>query len=310
MFTTWKNQAVRDLAWVIESPELIDWSLLAPQHLAPASWGARQAAMNASLRDLDKDPTPLLEFLATRPSYRLGIYFEKLLRFWFSYDAAPTLLLQNLPIRDDERTLGELDFVVHNESLIEHWEVGVKYYLGYRGTGSADAWIGPGCKDSLGRKLRRMMNHQLPMVRTEEAVQALLEKGLRVDRSRPLLKGYLFYPVDQQDRCEPPKSVSEDHQRGVWVRVGSIQALEDLGPTQWLPIEKIRWMGGPGEDLEERAYSVAELTPYSNERLAQDDQRPFMLVGRATENAPVSLRCFVVPDDWPQRLPESKTASP
>jgi hypothetical protein len=309
MMDQWRNESVRDLAWVIGSPELIDWSQLGLAAKNAPAWSDLLGRDRLWLSALEADPKPLLDHLAKRPTHRLGIYFEQLLRFWFDHDEASELILQNLPIRSPERTLGELDFVLRRGGRVEHWEVGVKYYLGYRGQGSADAWIGPGCRDTLGRKLRRMMEHQLPIAQTQPAQDRLLELGVTLDQSRAVLKGYLFYPLSDEDSCSPPDAVAADHQRGYWVRASQTGLLDRFGVTQWWDLPKFRWMGAWDGPPERGGVNPSELGALAQARFDREE-RPFMLMGYGGSESAGDVRCFVVPDSWPQGLPDEKTASP
>src|SRR5512147_2786075 len=78
LFSTLQHPTVRDLAWAIGAPGLID-----PSHptyrdrVVEDSWCLEQLqAASGWLRALDLAPQPLLDFLASRPTRRIGHYFE------------------------------------------------------------------------------------------------------------------------------------------------------------------------------------------------------------------------------------------
>lgn len=80
------------------------------------------------LLELDASPEPLHQWLAARPSERLGFYAENLLAFWFAHAPHSRLLAHNLPVFSGSRMTGALDFVVELSGCLYHIELAVKYY--------------------------------------------------------------------------------------------------------------------------------------------------------------------------------------
>lgn len=80
------------------------------------------------LLELDASPEPLHQWLAARPSERLGFYAENLLAFWFAHAPHSRLLAHNLPVFSGSRMMGALDFVVELSGCLYHIEMAVKYY--------------------------------------------------------------------------------------------------------------------------------------------------------------------------------------
>jgi hypothetical protein len=184
--------AVRHLAWLVHSRSLlrIDTGREACQ-----PW---PADIDAMLLELDRNPRPLLAHLARRPTRRLGLYFEQLYGYALVAFLGQRILAQNLPVRVGGRTLGELDFLVHDpfSDRVVHHEIAVKFYMGWTGTaagGKPPGWYGPDTRDQLSTKLRRLREHQIPMWRSEAGRQCLREQGLAEPQASHLgLYGYLF----------------------------------------------------------------------------------------------------------------------
>jgi len=96
---------VRALAWLLDSPDLLDpdsphWqgkiATLGPITPAVANW----------LDDLDADPSLLDAALGNRFYSRLGLYAEKLMAFYFAQQG--TLAAHGLQVRDGKNgTIGE-----------------------------------------------------------------------------------------------------------------------------------------------------------------------------------------------------------
>ena len=78
------DPAVRDLAWVIGSPGLLDenWAAYAGRVVDDAWCRAQLKTCAEWLAGLDNDPHSLHDFIAQRPTRRLGQYFESLIAFF------------------------------------------------------------------------------------------------------------------------------------------------------------------------------------------------------------------------------------
>ncbi|MEZ5448189.1 MAG: DUF1853 family protein [Thiolinea sp.] len=80
-----------------------------------------------------------------------------LVGFWLQLSPHYQLLYSQLPVRDTERTLGELDFIVRRvaDDAVLHLEVAVKFYLGHAagqgGLAQMANWHGPSLQDRLDR---------------------------------------------------------------------------------------------------------------------------------------------------------------
>jgi hypothetical protein len=158
--------AVRDLAFALASPPLlINWPTeLTPERIidlpSDAFWQSHFQRYLPRLHALDQDPTELNTMLASLPTTRLGVRFEALLSFWLNdhtdhwHDLE--LLAKNIQLKDDKRTIGEVDFIIQNKITheIEHWELSLKFYLG-EGVMRPYEWRGLNDRDTFGRKTIR-----------------------------------------------------------------------------------------------------------------------------------------------------------
>ena len=76
---TFRSKAVRDLAWVMSSPNLLDQ----PESLSDEWSGSLSRAALPWLTSIDDDDSKLCQWLAEqRGSTRLGFYFAALLEYW------------------------------------------------------------------------------------------------------------------------------------------------------------------------------------------------------------------------------------
>ena len=95
---SYQHPLVRQLAFAIGSPNILSQI---PQELeihhtfelhSDTVWQAHLDAYHPRLRQLDRDPTALIDFVSTLKSTRLGLRFEMLVWFWYFL----TILIRNL----------------------------------------------------------------------------------------------------------------------------------------------------------------------------------------------------------------------
>jgi len=284
---------VRALAWLLDSPDLLDaaapaWAgqvaTLGPVTPATADWLAR----------LDADPAPLDAALGTKAHTRLGLYAEKLMALYFAEQGR--LVAHGLQVRADRTdTVGEFDFLLeHGADALEHIEFATKFYLHDGGAAaSLDTLVGPNLADSLGRKMRKIFERQLTLG-SHPAARVILPRP--VMQARALVKGWLFYPHGAWPAMQ---GVTAGHCRGFWCPLDDIDALPD---ADFLILPKLQWLapfrGERAAWLLNRAQLHAELT----ERFATSPTPVLVALIRHHEDTlEESARGFIVPTDWQSR---------
>ncbi|MCW8193607.1 DUF1853 family protein [Proteobacteria bacterium 005FR1] len=287
-----RHRAIRHLAWICQAPQLFS----GPLTFYPAK--SVSAAALEKLRQWDLDPATGPSVLSDTPHRRLGLYFERLYACVATELLSWELLASNLPVRVAGATLGELDFLLRNPATgeLEHHEIAVKYYLGYRREADGEVlWYGPNARDRLDIKTRRLLEHQSVLCQRAEAGAVLRSLGIRdVPIPRVFMPGYLFYP--QANNLAAPSQAASDHARGHWLYVSE---AENLDRSDWVHLRKPDWLGphvqadapDPGEA--ENAMSTVSASGRARlfAALRQDAQS-----GLWVEQA----RFFVVPQSWPE----------
>lgn len=259
--TLFKNRDVRDLAWVISSPPLV------AGYFNQTRWWNHKECLKEfedclpELKLLDKNPVPLTTHLDQLKSKRLGMRFESLISFWLD-NVSPnfTLLGQNIQLFElinknsdnSRRTLGEVDFIIeenHSKKII-HLEVAVKFYLGIADLEDPYRWFGTNLDDQLGKKLDHLKSHQTQLLSKYPE-----KTPYQVDETHCLLKGRLFYPLDENTS---PLGVTENHLRGRWLRDGD-SVNNDIGKENsqaihsLVALQKNEWLAElTATDIEER----------------------------------------------------------
>ncbi len=193
MTERFKHRCVQDLAWVIQSPPMISGFIAGTNWWSAEKLEQEYQIYLPRLAQLDKNPTELKAALKTTKSHRLGHYFEALVTFWLQTTSSYELLLSQFPLRNQHRTLGEIDYLVRDLSTgkIIHIEVAVKFYLGKDGLNDMANWHGPGLQDRLDKKFDHLCNHQTQLSRKHPELVPYA-----VDEYACIVKGRLFYPPD------------------------------------------------------------------------------------------------------------------
>jgi hypothetical protein len=259
---------LRQLGWLVQAPTLLPCS---PFH----------DAGHLLQRELQADPA-LLHNAATRlqshPSpRRLGLIFEQWVAALVDASQGLERVASNLPIREQGRTLGELDMLVRDRQSGElwHWELALKFYLA-----TAEQWYGPNRHDTLARKAHHLYQQQLPRSRSNVARAQLAEQGWEVHGQALLTRGRLFY-----HRAIPPSGVkpTPGHERGWW------RTTDELEDGPWSIIERPYWptpfMSDKGTNFVDRATVIDYVESHS---------RALMVTGPHHDQAG-----FIVPVSWP-----------
>lgn len=295
-----KDGHVRDLAWAIGSPSLIDpdFKDFRGRVVTDAYCKEQLAASAGWLMALDEAPQPLHEYIRSRESSRLGRYFERLIEFWLRHRPDVEELSAGEPVRrGSHNTLGEYDFIFREKGQWRHWETVVKFYLrDPRGEGWHD-YVGPGARDRLAFKIGRVFEHQLALSQTPEGKQVLGER----QPVSPLafFKGYLFAHAMGSDLSAP--GVSPRHLSGWWCRAGS--PLPSLSKdSRWHVLPRLRWLSPCLLDAGSRHCNHEEMAGLIDGHFASSSEPVLAaeLAVRPDGSLTEISRGFVVGPDWPE----------
>ncbi|HEY8027437.1 MAG TPA: DUF1853 family protein [Burkholderiaceae bacterium] len=296
------DRHVRDMAWLLDSPDLLDSTAPPWQGRIASLTPYLGPAVDHWLQQLDRDPSALHELIAKHAFNRLGRYSELLLAFFLHH--LGILHAHGLQVRAGKNeTLGEFDFLLWDHDRqsdgapgLVHWEFATKYYLLEQGDAAArfETLVGPNLADTLGAKMRKIFERQLALSQ-HPAAQALLPQP--VIAAQALIKGWLFYCVQDQDRSPIP-GLSADHCKGFW---RPLAELDEIEHDSFLILPRLHWLA-PARELLDACVDREKLGHSLQEHFAQDSL-PVMiaLMERDGAYAVEIERGFIVPDDWTRR---------
>ncbi len=285
-----KTPAIRHLAWMLTAPQL----LRTPWRFDPGS--ELSVDIITTLDDWDCHPAQRPEAFSRPMPRRLGIYFETLYEILMRDLLGWELIARNLPVRNSERTLGELDFLLRNphSQRVEHHEIAVKFYLGHLDNPGQTRWYGPNSRDRLDIKTRRLLDHQSRLTDLPETRAELSRLGINQAITPAVyMPGYLFHPATPG--AEPSGYVAEDHLRGRWLFA---QQAQQAVSDNWVLLEKPHWLGPwaqPHPPDPQAAQSALAAV------VARRSPRLFAIMGRDPDGQSwiERDRVFVVPAGWP-----------
>jgi hypothetical protein len=278
------DQVKQDLQWLANSPALVAENALG----FPAV---------GHLDEVNPSDVDLARALEARQAerLRLGIYFEDLVELSLRCRPGVSDVRRGIAIRENKRTLGELDFLFRNErGQQEHWEVAVKFYLYHREQDPNPdlCFLGPRTVDRMDRKVHRMRDHQLPLPMTPPAMECLGLGG--PSQSKALVRGRLFYPLEMDWReCHVDTISAPDHLRGWWTPLSSLAQIPSA--EHYLVVRKCDWLTCPPASPHHRLHTLDSLRL----QLSIGRLRPVQVIGVDADHRELH-RGFVVPDHWPQ----------
>jgi hypothetical protein len=256
--------------------------------------------------------------IADLKSSRIGMRFERVQEALFRNHPDTESLLTGLVIPGKT----EIDLLHRLKSLpsvIIHWEVAVKFYLGLDECGSddADRFVGPSLKDTLGRKSRTIFGRQLKVLEDPEVRRTYAEAfGITMqDRilTLPKVNGVLFHPFRGQTELHRPEVAAEGGQRGAWFEIDRLpDFLADLSSETGADTTRVRWLNDRRDWIREQTAVIphpeneTRLKDCLKSNLATRFQSHFTGGGdpiqgavlRKSGNQENESRFFIVPSGW------------
>jgi uncharacterized protein len=289
---------VRALAWLLDAPDL----------LAPAApqWQGKIGSIKIDsdrirnwLSELDSRPGELHAWLNLPAVSRLGRYAERLMAFYFTHEGK--LIAHGVQLRGaNQQTVGEFDFLLDHENSVLHIELATKFYLLETGSRASsrppamDYFIGPNLADTLGLKMRKIIDRQLALGQ-HDAARAQLPR--QVDMAKALVKGWLFYHARETIDADA-LGLSNNHCRGFWC---TSSELAQRPEQHFVILPRLSWLPPVKSKLDQVLSKDQLLSAIA--RHFEHETMPVLvsIVETDQEFAFEAERGFIVPDDWQAR---------
>ncbi|HUW29044.1 MAG TPA: DUF1853 family protein [Sulfuriferula sp.] len=292
---------VRDLAWVMAAPGLLDEAATPDFGVPDAVCRDILARAMPQLLELDRHPAALHDWIAARSSHRLGRYFETLLEYWLSHLMGGRLVAANLPVKAGDIVMGEYDFLWRDVAgALNHWEASVKFYLQVDAAAGLAGYVGTLTRDRLDLKFSHLRDKQLKLAATPAGEAALPRPGEAVS-ARALLKGWLFYPYGQP--VTPAPEVSLQHLSGWWLRWGET-AFKPQPGLHWKVLPRLEWLTPVMSRSEAELQTGTDFSAALEAHFAVGSA-PLLLAGLTTAGNVWQevTRGFVLPAGWDRYPP-------
>ncbi len=179
---------------------------------------------------------------------RLGHLAEKIVSELIKSSSNYSVLYENLQIIEQEKTIGEIDFILQNENTkqLVHVELAYKFYL-FDPTLSSEIinnWIGPNRNDSLQEKLEKLKSMQFPLL-YHTATKATLPTLACEEVSQALcFLVSLFIPYEYKPNFSP---VYQKAIKGYYFNLKTFIKLDNPTKNYYLPTKK-EWGMEPADN--------------------------------------------------------------
>lgn len=204
------------------------------------------------LLDVEQFDFPVIDLRLFSPNpiprnIRLGHQIEYIFHQLIEFSGLYEILLFNLPIRNENRTIGEIDFILKNRSdnSLLHIELTYKFYLIDETIAQPiNQLIGPNRMDSFYDKITKIKNKQFKLLQKEEATNELKNNSIEIKNisSKACFKAQLFIPFHNKEQAKKPFKKKSIY--GFWIRKIDFKASYFYTYLYYLPIKK-EWLIEP-----------------------------------------------------------------
>ncbi len=170
---------------------------------------------------------------------RLGHLAERIVSELIKSSSNYKLLYENFQIIEDQKTIGEIDFIIENNSnkKLIHLELAYKFYLfdPSISTDPINNWIGPNRNDSLSQKLDKLKRKQFPLLYQTCTISKLNTIDVDTVSQSLCLIVSLFVPFEFKTQLSP---AYEKAIKGYYLNLEAFIKLDDPNKSYYLPSKK------------------------------------------------------------------------
>lgn len=202
----------------------------------------------------------------TNKKLRLGKWVEEFVGFQLRQQSNIKIIEENLQIKNNKLTIGELDMLLLKNEQPIHLEIIFKFYLydpALNSYNNIENWIGPNRNDALVYKLKKLKKNQFPLLYKKSTIAYLENHNLdsKTIEQRVCFKAQLFLPYTSQDINTEP--LNKDCVMGFYISFGDISIFKNL---QFYIPNKLNWLTIPHNNIEwlDYKHAVSEIEEFIN----------------------------------------------
>ncbi|NHF60139.1 DUF1853 family protein [Flavobacteriaceae bacterium TP-CH-4] len=192
--------------------------------------------------------------LTPRPipqNIRLGHQMEHIFKQVLNHTARYQVLVHNIPVKKENRTIGEIDFILKDlqSSKNIHVELTYKFYIiDPEISEPVHQLMGPNKRDMFFTKMEKMKNHQFPLLHSHEGAQALRELNIVPHdiQHQTCFKAQLFKRYGSVNHHIRP--LNKACICGFWLRFDTFNSTAFQSYRFYIPY-KSEWVIAPHEEV-------------------------------------------------------------
>lgn len=229
-----ENQIIEQFKAFLSTPPL--WDGMGP-------FGMHQFSFPKKLGSIPEEK----DILNVIPSLAGCVVLGKRMESFFSYSIRTSteynLILENIQVARNKITIGEIDFILgdENDGSILHVELVYKFYV-YDPSFEIEEerWIGPNRRDSLLRKIKKLKEHQFPLLYKEETKRTLatFKIDYQAIDQKVCFKANLFVPREMFEKVFT--LINNSCIVGYWIHIHQFEPGEFSGNLFFIP-QKSDW---------------------------------------------------------------------
>jgi len=196
---------------------------------------------------------------AVSQKLRLGHQMEYIFKQLVLHSNKYEILLHNLPIKDGNRTIGEIDFILKDgqTGTLIHIELTYKFYIiDSQIADPIHRLIGPNKRDTFFAKMEKIKNKQFQLIHSEEGSKALnkIQIDHKLIEHQACCKAQLFTPFQLKERSIKP--LNKACICGYWLHFEDLKAAYFKSFQFYIPM-KSEWVIEPHDDVKWNSYFKA-----------------------------------------------------
>jgi hypothetical protein len=197
-----------------------------------------------------------IEHLALQKKIRLGHLVERFVSKELENIADIQVLAENIQVKNNKVTIGELDSLLINNNTPVHLEIVYKFYLYDESVGNSEIehWIGPNRNDSLIEKITKLKNKQLPLLYKTETETIIKKFNLDINtiQQEVYFKAQLFVPFHLFNK--PLRVINNNCIMGYYINFSAINKLKN---HQFYVPSKLDWLVEPHSNVDWMNFEAA-----------------------------------------------------